>query len=89
MKVLRYFLILSIAILSFSLVDANAQSYSGNKSTRDLEQKIFKKLIALPYYGVFDHISYEVSGTTVTLRKGSLARNKKRRGECCREHSRR
>ena len=67
MKVLRNFLILSIAILSFSFVDANAQSYSGNKSTREVEQKIFKKLIGLPYYGVFDHISYKVSGSTVTL----------------------
>jgi osmotically-inducible protein OsmY len=67
MKVFRYFLILSIAILGFSFVDANAQSYSGTKSARDLEQKVFKKLIALPYYGVFDHIAYKVSGNTVTL----------------------
>src|SRR6185436_711579 len=67
MKVLRHFLILTIAILGISFSDANAQSYSAAKSARDLEQKIFKKLIALPYYGVFDHISYKVSGNTVTL----------------------
>lgn len=67
MKVFRYFLILTIAILGFSFIDANAQSYSGAKSARDLEQKVFKKLIALPYYGVFDHIAYKVSGNTVTL----------------------
>lgn len=67
MKVLRHFLILTIAILSISFSNANAQSYSAAKSARDLEQKIFKKLIALPYYGVFDHIAYKVSGNTVTL----------------------
>jgi hyperosmotically inducible protein len=66
MKVLRYFLILSIAILGFSFIGANAQSYSG-KSTREVEDIVFKKINALPYYGVFDHISYKVSGSTVTL----------------------
>ncbi len=67
MRVLKYFLILSIAILSFSLVEANAQSYADSKSTRDVEQKIFKTINGLPYYGVFDHISFEISGKTVTL----------------------
>lgn len=67
MKTLRYFLILSIAILGFTFVDANAQNYSGNSSEKAIEQKVFKKLIGLPYYGVFDHISYKVDGDTVTL----------------------
>lgn len=67
MKVLRNFLILSIAILGFTFVDANAQNYSSNSSEKVLEQKVFKKIIGLPYYGVFDHISFEVNGNTVTL----------------------
>ncbi|MGC2238303.1 MAG: BON domain-containing protein [Pyrinomonadaceae bacterium] len=67
MKTLRYFLILSIAILGFTFVDADAQNYSGNSSEKAIEQKVFKKLIGLPYYGVFDHISYKVDGDTVTL----------------------
>ncbi|HEY0429186.1 MAG TPA: BON domain-containing protein [Pyrinomonadaceae bacterium] len=67
MKVLRYFLILSIAVLGFTFTSVNAQSYSNNKPSSTLEQKVFKKIITLPYYGVFDHISYKVDGDTVTL----------------------
>jgi len=67
MKILRNFLILSIAILGFTFTDANAQNYSNNKPATAIEQKVFKKIIGLPYYGVFDHISYKVEGSTVTL----------------------
>ena len=67
MKVLRNFLILSIAILGFTFTDANAQNYAGKNTATSIEQKVFKKIIGLPYYGVFDHISFEVNGGTVTL----------------------
>lgn len=67
MKVLRNFLILSIAILGFTFVDANAQAYSNRASERTIEQKIFKKILGLSNYGVFDHIAYKVDGGTVTL----------------------
>lgn len=62
MRYIRNFLILSFAFLSVLAFDASAQT-----PQTQLEQKIFKKIIGLPYYGVFDHISYEVDGTTVTL----------------------
>ena len=62
MKYIRNFLILSFAFLSLLAFDAKAQT-----PQTQLEQKIFKKIIGLPYYGVFDHISYEVNGGTVTL----------------------
>jgi osmotically-inducible protein OsmY len=67
MKTLRYFLILTIAILGFALTDVSAQNYSANRPTTSIEQKVFKKILGLPYYGVFDHISFEVNGSTVTL----------------------
>ena len=67
MKVLRNFLIVAIAILGFTFIDANAQNYSSNKSERTLEQKVFKKILGLPNYGVFDHIAFKVDGSTVTL----------------------
>lgn len=67
MKTLRYFLILTIAILGFAFTDVNAQSYSGGQSISTIEKKVFKKIIGLPNYGVFDHISFEVNGGTVTL----------------------
>ncbi|CAN5581464.1 hypothetical protein BH10ACI1_BH10ACI1_10700 [soil metagenome] len=65
MKYIRNFLILSFAFLMLFAFDAKAQMVGS--SSRSIEQKIFKKLIGLPYYGVFDHISYQVNGGTVTL----------------------
>jgi hyperosmotically inducible periplasmic protein len=62
MKYIRSFLILSFAFLSLLAFEAKAQT-----PQTVLEQKIFKKIIGLPYYGVFDHISYKVDGRTVTL----------------------
>jgi hyperosmotically inducible protein len=48
-------------------------------STRSIEDKVFRQLIKLPYYGVFDNISYKVApDNTVTLfGKVAVARNKK------------
>lgn len=79
MKFIRYFLILMVAVFGVSAVNVNAQRYADTKnSSRTLEQKIFKQLIKLPYYGVFDNIKYQVNGDTVVLSgKVAVARNKK------------
>jgi len=52
-----------IAITGLSQIDVNAQGYS----QRTLEQKVFKEIIRLPYYGVFDNIAFQVKGDTVYL----------------------
>ena len=62
MKYIRSFAIITFAFLSLLAFDAKAQT-----PQTVLEQKIFKKIIGLPYYGLFDHISYKVEGRTVTL----------------------
>ena len=62
MKYIRNFAIISFAFLALFAFEAKAQTPQSA-----LEQKIFKKIIALPYYGVFDHIAYKVEGSTVTL----------------------
>ncbi len=69
MKVLRSFLILSIAILGFSFVNVEAQSFSndGEKTQQQIEKKVYKQILKLPYYGVFDSISFDLDGSTVTL----------------------
>ena len=64
---IKNFTLFSLAILVFSFTSVSAQNFSANKSERTVEQKIFKKLLSLPYYGVFDHIAYKVDGGTVTL----------------------
>ena len=73
MKYIRNFLILTFAFLSFLAFEAKAQTPQNG-----LERKVFKELLKLPYYGVFDHIAYKVNGSNVTLLgKVATARNKK------------
>lgn len=63
MNFIRNFLVLTIAIFGLSSVQVNAQS----SSQRNIEQKVFKNIIGLPYYGVFDNIKFQVKGDTVYL----------------------
>ena len=39
----------------------------GQKPSQGVERKIYSELVSLPRYGVFDHITYQVNGSTVTL----------------------
>ena len=38
-----------------------------NTPQTQLEQKVFKEIITLPYYGVFDNIKFSTNGNSVTL----------------------
>ena len=69
MKTLRNLLILTIAIFGLAFTNANAQSYSGNGTTSvgNIERQVYKQIIKLPYYGVFDSIGFQVEGDTVYL----------------------
>jgi len=62
MRYIRSLAIITFAFLSFLAFEANAQT-----PQTALERKIFKEINTLPYYGVFDFISYKVDGRTVTL----------------------
>ena len=67
MRTLRNFLI-SIAILaSLYVLPVSAQNFAPGRPVNTLERQIFKKINSLPYYGVFDFISFEVNGGAVTL----------------------
>jgi hyperosmotically inducible protein len=78
MKYIKSFLILTAIITGGFLGDAAAQTYAGGKTaTQGLQRKVFKKLLRLPYYGVFDLINYQIDGDTVTLSgRVAQARNK-------------
>jgi hyperosmotically inducible protein len=69
MKYIRNLLILTVAILGFTLSDASAQSVSvnGKKPGQGIERQVYKEIVKLPYFGVFDNIAYQVDGDTVTL----------------------
>lgn len=79
MKHLKLFLILTVVILGGFSTVATAQTYvSGKPTQHGIERKVFKKLLRLPYYGVFDRIGFQVEDDTVTLSgKVARARNKK------------
>lgn len=69
MKFFRNSFILAVAILGLLFVNVQAQNFSadGNISQKTLEQEVFKKILIMPYYGVFDNIQFQVEGSTVTL----------------------
>jgi hyperosmotically inducible periplasmic protein len=69
MKYIRNLLILTIAILGFSTINGQANPSTDNRdvSQQTIERKVFKELIKLNYYGVFDNLKYKVDGNTVTL----------------------
>ncbi|MCU1288076.1 MAG: putative phosphoslipid binding protein [Acidobacteria bacterium] len=67
MNKIRNLALLTLAILTFSVSDVSAQNFSSDKSARAVEQKVFKEINKLPYYGVFDHIAFSYNNGTVTL----------------------
>ena len=69
MRYIKSFLVLAIAVLGFSFADVQAQNFSdnGKVSESNIEKKVFKEILRLPYYGVFDNIAFKVDGDTVTL----------------------
>ncbi len=69
MRYIKSFLVLAIAVVSFSVVTIQAQNFSdnGKVSQSNIEQKVRKEILKLPYFGVFDNIAYQVNGDTVIL----------------------
>lgn len=67
--VIRYLFIVA-AFIAMAGTAAEAQNFAGGKrvaGSRGIEDKIFKEIIRLPYYGLFDHITYQLNGNTVIL----------------------
>ncbi len=69
MKYVKILLVTLIAILGFSTINVSARTDANDKNVapQTIEQKVFKELIKLNYYGVFDDLKYKVEGNTVTL----------------------
>jgi hyperosmotically inducible protein len=69
MKYLRNLLILTVAVLGFTFTNATAQnvSLSAKKPGAGIERQVYKQIVKLPYFGVFDNIAFRVDGGTVTL----------------------
>lgn len=65
MKLFSKKIVLLAAVLAVSFIGANAQSKSTD--SRPLSVQIEKKILNMPYYEVFDHISFDIQGNTVYL----------------------
>src|SRR5690606_19870253 len=65
MKLFSKKIVLLAAVLAVSFIGANAQSNSNDP--RPLSVQIEKKILNMPYYEVFDHISFDIQGSTVYL----------------------
>ena len=61
--------LLFIVFLMSALLDRSTVSFGqGNDSTaRRIEKEVRRELINLPFYSLFDHFSFRVDGSTVTL----------------------
>ncbi len=67
MRKITRLLALSLAVMAISFVGVNAQSFSGEISAAAIEREVEKRILRLPYYELFDYITYSVDGNTVTL----------------------
>jgi hyperosmotically inducible periplasmic protein len=56
-----------IRMLLLATLVASPSLLLASKGTRTLEEQVRHELITLPYYGVFDDLSFQVNGDTVTL----------------------
>lgn len=52
---------------AMTTVAAPATEQGQRLDRAQVEKKVRKELVTLPYYGVFDNLAYEVNGGTVTL----------------------
>jgi hyperosmotically inducible protein len=68
-SIMKMFLF-AAAFITLAGSAANAQSFVGGKhptNLRAVEDQIFHKIIMLPNYGLWDHITYQLNGSTVVL----------------------
>jgi hyperosmotically inducible periplasmic protein len=65
MRVTRLGKVLEMAVMATVL--ASPSLLLASKGPRTLEEQVRHELVMLPYYGVFDELSFQVDGNTVTL----------------------
>ena len=77
-------LFIALAFLTLAGGAANAQSFAGGKhpsNLRDTEDQIFHKIVMLPNYGLWDHITYQVNDGTVILGGSTYSLGTKKEAE--------
>lgn len=67
MRKVRSILFAIVAVISVSAMSVSAQNFAPKRAPQSLGEQVYKKLRYLPYYSVFDNITYEIKGSTVIL----------------------
>lgn len=67
MKVLNKLALMFVFVASSTVVGVNAQTITGEVPNVVLEKEVQSKILRLPYYEVFDFISFRIDGDTVIL----------------------
>jgi hyperosmotically inducible periplasmic protein len=78
------FFLMAAAFVTLAGTAASAQSFIGGKrpaNLRAVEDQIFHKILMLPNYGVFDHITYQLNGNTVVLGGSTISLGTKKAAE--------
>lgn len=80
MKNLKKYFALSFAVITFSIAGLGTQTFAAKtvKPEKTVEQQVYSKLRGLPRYGVFDNITFQVSGSTVVLSGKTITLGTKR-----------
>jgi hyperosmotically inducible protein len=88
MNRIKKFLTFSLAVIAISMAgfSSNATAMTDAKPERTVEQKVFRTLLSLPRYGVFDFIQYEIQGSTVVLSGKVITLGTKRDAENAVKH---
>jgi hyperosmotically inducible protein len=60
-------LVFALVLAASAAFAAPVASVAQRSDFGQLEKKIRKELVTLPWYGVFDNLAFEVNGSTVTL----------------------
>jgi len=67
----RYYIfaavITAVFAFAFTTIEAKSLNARSSKPTQSIEQQVNKKIHMLTNYGVFDHITFQVNGSVVTL----------------------
>jgi hyperosmotically inducible protein len=62
-----FILLMSLAQVGMASIPKGTATSPSSQQTRSLQDKVRHSLLMLPYYGVFDELSFNVQGDTVTL----------------------
>lgn len=66
--------VLPVLLLGLAVVSPGVPLFASTRQPRDLGDKVRHELVMLPFYGVFDNLSYRIEGTDTVVLAGQVTR---------------